>query len=195
MDRGPRSRPCRSDANAYANRPANADANRHANANRKRQRNAIPNSGDPGGDTHPWHHADPDPGPDLGANADTKPDPRSNAHHRNIGDRRAIWRCEFEDRVLGGVEHRKAQPLRGWRGALLEHAECNSDIPTRGKANVYVDGRFVRTVDLHASRFHGRPLALFNKNWSGVGAHTLTIKVARMADQSIVAIDAFTVRR
>lgn len=67
--------------------------------------------------------------------------------------------------------------------------------PTRGKANVYIDGRFVRAIDLYAPRFLGRPLALFTRTWTKPGTHTLTIKVAGMPGRPIVAIDAFTVRR
>jgi hypothetical protein len=67
--------------------------------------------------------------------------------------------------------------------------------PTRGKANVYVDGAFVRTVDLYASRFHARPAAIFTQTWAQIGTHSLTIKVAGTLDRPIVAIDGFTVRR
>jgi hypothetical protein len=60
---------------------------------------------------------------------------------------------------------------------------------------VYIDGRFVRTIDLYANRFLGRPLALFSRTWSKSGTHTLTIKVAGTPGRPIVAVDAFTVRR
>jgi hypothetical protein len=61
--------------------------------------------------------------------------------------------------------------------------------------SVYVDGKFVRTVDLYAKRFQGRPVALFSRSWVGVGTHTLTIKVAGTRNRPIVAIDGFRVRR
>jgi hypothetical protein len=67
--------------------------------------------------------------------------------------------------------------------------------PTRGKASVSIDGKFVRTIDLYASRFRGVSPALFTQSWSQVGTHTLTIRVARTLDRPIVAIDAFEVRR
>jgi len=64
--------------------------------------------------------------------------------------------------------------------------------PTRGKARVYLDGRYVRTVDLHASGFRARN-RLFTKTWKSAGAHELTIKVVGTSGRPVVAIDEFAV--
>jgi hypothetical protein len=66
--------------------------------------------------------------------------------------------------------------------------------PTRGKAKVYVDGRYVKTVDLRRATFDPRA-TLFRTGWSKVGKHTLTIVVAGTRGRPMVAIDDFTILR
>jgi hypothetical protein len=66
--------------------------------------------------------------------------------------------------------------------------------PTRGKAKVYVDGRYVRTVNLRRAAFDPRA-TLFRTSWSKVGKHTLTIVVVGTRGRSMVAIDDFTILR
>ncbi len=65
--------------------------------------------------------------------------------------------------------------------------------PTRGKARVYVDGKLVKTVNTWASRFSSTRV-LFQKSWSAVGAHTISIVAMGTARHPTVAIDAFLVR-
>ena len=64
--------------------------------------------------------------------------------------------------------------------------------PTRGKARVFIDGTYVKTVDLHARSFTARK-AVFSKSWSAKGSHTLVIEVVGTAGHPYVAIDGFTV--
>jgi muramidase (phage lysozyme) len=66
--------------------------------------------------------------------------------------------------------------------------------PTRGKAKVYVDGRYVRTVDLRRAVFDPRA-TLFRTAWSKVGKHSLTIVVVGSKGRPMVAIDDFTILR
>jgi hypothetical protein len=66
--------------------------------------------------------------------------------------------------------------------------------PTRGKAKVYVDGRYVRTVDLRRAVFDPRA-TLFRTGWSKVGRHSLTIVVVGSKGRPMVAIDDFTIVR
>jgi hypothetical protein len=63
--------------------------------------------------------------------------------------------------------------------------------PTRGRARVYVDGRYVRTVSLRSRSFDARA-TLFSRSWSKRGRHTLTIVVAGRGGP--VAIDAVQIR-
>ena len=64
--------------------------------------------------------------------------------------------------------------------------------PTRGKARVLVDGKYLKTVDLYARSFTARK-AVFTKSWASAGAHKLTIQVLGTAGHPYVAIDSFTV--
>jgi hypothetical protein len=66
--------------------------------------------------------------------------------------------------------------------------------PTRGKAKVYVDGRYVRTVNLRRSSFDARA-TLFRTRWSTVGKHSVTIVVVGSKGHAMVAIDDFTILR
>ena len=64
--------------------------------------------------------------------------------------------------------------------------------PTRGQARVLIDGKVVKTVNLHARSFTARQ-AVFSKSWSSAGSHTLVIQVLGTAGHPYVAIDGFTV--
>jgi hypothetical protein len=66
--------------------------------------------------------------------------------------------------------------------------------PTRGQAKVYLDGRYVRTVDLRRSSFDPRA-TLFGRSWSKPGRHSLRIVVVGTRGGSMVAIDDFLVTR
>ena len=65
--------------------------------------------------------------------------------------------------------------------------------PTRGKAQVKIDGRVVATVDLHASAFHAKEL-IYSKRFASSGRHTITIVALGTSGRPYVAIDAFVVR-
>ena len=64
--------------------------------------------------------------------------------------------------------------------------------PTRGQANVYVDGALVKTVDLKARRFQAVN-TLFKASWAESGVHTLVIEVVGTKGRPTVAIDEFLV--
>ena len=64
--------------------------------------------------------------------------------------------------------------------------------PTRGKAIISIDGRYVKTVDLYSSTFDPRE-PLFRKTWTRSGRHTLTIQVHGTKGRPTVAIDEFIV--
>jgi hypothetical protein len=65
--------------------------------------------------------------------------------------------------------------------------------PTRGRAKVYVDGRYVRTVDLRRAAFDPRA-TLYRTTWSTIAPHSVTIVVAGASGRP-VAIDDITVLR
>ncbi|MDP9483611.1 MAG: transglycosylase family protein [Chloroflexota bacterium] len=64
--------------------------------------------------------------------------------------------------------------------------------PTRGKARISIDGKVVKTVDLHRSGFTAHA-AVFRKTLTK-GAHTLKIEVLGTAGHPMVALDEFVVR-
>ena len=62
--------------------------------------------------------------------------------------------------------------------------------PSRGRANVYLDGNFVEQVDLYASSTRYRQI-VFSHSWAGFGNHTLRIDVlGAPANRPQVNIDA-----
>ncbi|MDQ2965212.1 MAG: transglycosylase family protein [Chloroflexota bacterium] len=64
--------------------------------------------------------------------------------------------------------------------------------PTRGTASVFVDGQFVRTVDLYALHFRPRT-RIFATEFAEAGPHALGIEVLATKGRSTVAIDQFVV--
>ena len=65
--------------------------------------------------------------------------------------------------------------------------------PTRGKAKVYIDGKYAKTVDTYSSVF--RPTrVLFKATFGSVRSRRLTIAVMGTKGHAMVAIDAIVVR-
>jgi hypothetical protein len=64
--------------------------------------------------------------------------------------------------------------------------------PTRGKAKVYVDGTYVKTVNTYRRSFDTRA-TLFHVGWKTAGKHTITVIVVGTKGHSMVAIDDFVV--
>jgi hypothetical protein len=65
--------------------------------------------------------------------------------------------------------------------------------PGRGKAAVYVDGVYVKTVDLYASSY--RWAVVYQKTWSTLGTHTIRVKVLGTSGRPYVDIDGFGILR
>ena len=66
--------------------------------------------------------------------------------------------------------------------------------PTRGSANVYVDGRFISTVNLYSLSTSARRI-VFARTWSTSGPHTIKVIVRGTAGHPRVDLDAFIVLR
>lgn len=66
--------------------------------------------------------------------------------------------------------------------------------PTNGKANVYVDGLYVRTIDLHRSSTQSR-VVVFSHTWPTTGTHRVKVVAIGTAGHPGVDIDAFAVLR
>src|SRR6185312_8507713 len=65
--------------------------------------------------------------------------------------------------------------------------------PTRGRANVYLNGRLVETVNTYASRFRPAQI-LFQATFSKPAIRTLSVVVLGTHQHPTVAVDAFIVR-
>ena len=66
--------------------------------------------------------------------------------------------------------------------------------PTRGRAQIFIDGRLVKTVDLRRSAFDARG-ALFSKRWSAAGRHEIRIVALGTRGRAMIAIDDFTITK
>jgi hypothetical protein len=66
--------------------------------------------------------------------------------------------------------------------------------PTRGAANVYVDGAYAATINLHTTSTAYQRV-VWTKSWSAFGAHTVKIVVSGTAGHPRVDIDALIVAR
>lgn len=65
--------------------------------------------------------------------------------------------------------------------------------PTRGSAKVYVNGRYIKTVNTYSPHFKPTQV-LFTATFSTVATRTLTVAVVGTEGHATVAIDAFVVR-
>ncbi|HET7677457.1 MAG TPA: hypothetical protein VFK38_06355 [Candidatus Limnocylindrales bacterium] len=108
---------------------------------------------------------------------------------------RGSWRSAHHGRYSGDTVRYATS-----RGATATFTFTGSAVqwvgpvgPTRGKARVYINGRYVRTVDLHAARFTARNV-LFARTWTTSAERTLTIRVMGTPGRAMVAIDGFVVR-
>ncbi len=66
--------------------------------------------------------------------------------------------------------------------------------PTRGRARVYLDGTYWRTVDLYSVSSSARRLVFLHR-WSVSGSHVLEIRVSATAGRPRVDVDAFALTR
>ena len=66
--------------------------------------------------------------------------------------------------------------------------------PTRGQAKVYVDGHYVKTLDLKASTTRYRAVA-WSWGWTTSGTHTVRLVVVGTAGRPRVEVDAFAIVR
>jgi hypothetical protein len=65
--------------------------------------------------------------------------------------------------------------------------------PGRGKAQVYIDGALVRTVDLYATTVS--TAHVYSKTWTTSGSHSIRIRVLGTSGRPYVEIDGFGVLR
>lgn len=64
--------------------------------------------------------------------------------------------------------------------------------PFRGRAGVYVDGRYIQTIDLRSATIRRR-LVVFSYKWATSGRHIVTLKALGTAGRRTVEFDGFAV--
>jgi hypothetical protein len=106
------------------------------------------------------------------------------------------WRVARHRAYAGGTAHyataRGASAVVGFTGRSVRIIGATG--PTRGRVQVLVDGKLVRTVDLRASHFHPRA-TIFATTWSTAGAHRVELRVLGTAGRPYVAVDQIVVGR
>jgi GH25 family lysozyme M1 (1,4-beta-N-acetylmuramidase) len=102
------------------------------------------------------------------------------------------WRSVLTSTASGGSLRYSAS-----RGAAANYLFYGSGVawvaargPSRGVAYVYLDGVYVKSVNLWASSNHSRSI-MFTRNWATAGTHTLRIVVAGTRYHARVDVDAF----
>jgi len=106
--------------------------------------------------------------------------------------RKGHWSASFAPAYYGG----RAMSSQG-AGASARLTFAGQQIawvstvgPTRGQARVYVDGAYVRTVDLHGSSIEARRI-VYVQAWPSPGTHTLEIRIVGTSGRPRVDVDAF----
>jgi hypothetical protein len=102
------------------------------------------------------------------------------------------WHRHVRPAAMG--QHHRSTSQRGATITLRVNASAVAVIgprsPGRGKADVYVDGRYVTTIDAHAPRVVHRQV-LFSRVWRETGEHSVTLKVVGTPGHPRISIDAF----
>jgi hypothetical protein len=106
------------------------------------------------------------------------------------------WRAVASSRYMGQRIHQSS--LARSRAVLKFNGDrviwLGPKGPSEGWARVYLDGKLVRAVNLHAGSRSDR-VRLFSYSFSKVGSHVLTIQVSGTPGHPVVAIDGFYVHR
>lgn len=104
------------------------------------------------------------------------------------------WRSLVDSTANGGSLHKTTAT-----GATASYTFTGSQVAwvaprgtTRGKARVYLDGHFIRTVDLHRTTTQARR-AVFTYAYESIGKHRLTVKVLGTAGHPRVDVDGMAV--
>jgi GH25 family lysozyme M1 (1,4-beta-N-acetylmuramidase) len=116
-----------------------------------------------------------------------------------------VWQQAWSGTTYGGTWHWSTTSSASGgttkyaygSGASVRYAFTGSSIawvaptgPTRGSADVYIDGAFKGTVSTYASTYHARQI-VFAYNWSTNGAHSIKIVLRGTSGHPRVDVDAF----
>ncbi|MGH2995930.1 MAG: hypothetical protein ACRDM9_06415, partial [Gaiellaceae bacterium] len=107
---------------------------------------------------------------------------------------RGGWRRRYRSFASA---HYLSSPTSRWAAARLTFtgravAWVSRQSPFGGRARVFLDGRYPRTVSLASPTFLAQTV-VFSRRWSHVGAHTITVRP--IGTRHRVPVDAFVVLR
>ena len=106
--------------------------------------------------------------------------------------RKGHWTASFAPAYYGGRVMSSQVAAASARITLTgqQVAWVSTVGPTRGQARVYVDGAYVRTVDLRSASIAARRI-VYVRAWTSPGVHTLEIRIVGTAGRPRVDVDAF----
>lgn len=106
------------------------------------------------------------------------------------------WRTVADTSAFGDVVHEATAAGRSVRFTFTgrDIAWLAERGPGFGKAKVYVDGVYIKTVDTRHDQNLPRRL-VFRKHWSSVGTHTIRIVVSGTSGRPTVSLDGFAILR
>ena len=106
------------------------------------------------------------------------------------------WRTKVRADASGGslryARGRGATATMGFTGRGIAVVAPRS--PTGGEMNIYVDGRFIKTVYLYGSTYQPRRV-VFSKSWASPGTHTIAIVKKYANPDAPISLDALLVLR
>lgn len=106
------------------------------------------------------------------------------------------WRSASGSGYIGGKV--KYATARGAKASLAFTGRSVALIgpkgPTRGRAKIYLDGAYVRTINLYRATYRARQI-VFAYNWPEAGTHRLSVVVSGSAGRPMVAIDAIYIMK
>ncbi len=102
------------------------------------------------------------------------------------------WKTSSASKYLGGSLRRagRAGASVGFRFTGRSIAWVAAKGPTRGKATIYIDGKYVTTINLHSATGSFRQV-VFARRWSSSRTHTIKIVVRGTPGHPRVDLDAF----
>lgn len=107
---------------------------------------------------------------------------------------RGKWKTAKGSKYIGGKA--KYATKRGAKASFTFEGRSVAVVgpkgPTRGKARVYIDGRYVKTINMYSRSYRARQV-VFAYNWSRTGDHRVSLVVLGTKRHPMVAIDAMYV--
>jgi hypothetical protein len=109
---------------------------------------------------------------------------------------RGSWHVTGSSRLIGGHAHwsTAAGARATFRFTGSQVAWVAAVGPRRGKARVYVDGRYAATVNLHATTTRTRRV-VFTRSWTSSGEHSVRVEVVGTPRHPRVDVDGFVTIR